>query len=123
MAPSVRANQSTAPRSAPRSASRSTSVWYAGRGRDGRKGRRQYAPGMEFVESDDGPPFRRPPALDDRIWRHPSEMGPGAGAGRPRKSVPQRTVWIAVVVAAVGASVLSTGLLVAVGSVGQRDAV
>jgi S1-C subfamily serine protease len=79
---------------------------------------------MEFVESDDGPPYRRPPALDDRIWRHPSEVGTaGHAPGRPRKSVPQRTAWIAVVVAALGASVLSTGLLVAFGPVRQREAV
>ncbi|MGH9281293.1 MAG: S1C family serine protease [Acidimicrobiales bacterium] len=81
---------------------------------------------MEFVESDDGPPHRRPPALDDRIWRHPSEMGGGAPPGRPRKprkTIPQRSAWIAVVVAALGASVLTTGLLVAFGPVRHRDAI
>jgi S1-C subfamily serine protease len=72
---------------------------------------------MEFVESDDGSPFRRPPALDDRVWRHPSEMDPGTADGR--KLVPQRTVWAAAIVAAVGASVLSTALVVALG--GVRD--
>jgi S1-C subfamily serine protease len=66
---------------------------------------------MEFVEPDDGPPFRRPPSLDDRLWRHPSELGTGPAAGA--RLVPQRTVWLVAVVAAVGASVLTTGLIVA----------
>ncbi|MGH9224318.1 MAG: S1C family serine protease [Acidimicrobiales bacterium] len=70
---------------------------------------------MEFVESDDGPPFRRPPALDDRIWRHPSEVG--VAEAPPSRLVSHRTVWVAVVVAAVGASVLSTGLVIALGGV------
>jgi len=67
---------------------------------------------MEFVESDDGSPFRRPPALDDRLWRHPSEVGPGPTSSP--KLVPQRTVWTVALVAAVGASVLSTALVLAV---------
>lgn len=73
---------------------------------------------MEFVESDDGSPFRRPPALDDRIWRHPSEVGSEAGVapGGPRL-VPQHTVWLIAVAAALGASVLSTGLLISMGAV------
>jgi S1-C subfamily serine protease len=67
---------------------------------------------MEFVESDDGQPFRRPPALDDRVWRHPSEMGaPPATA----KLVSHRAVWVAAAAAAVGASVLSTALLLTFG--------
>ena len=75
---------------------------------------------MEFVESDDGSPFRRPPALDDRIWRHPSEVG-GAGTtpGGPRL-VPQHTVWLIAIAAALGASVLSTGVLLGVGAVHTR---
>lgn len=77
---------------------------------------------MEFVESDDGPPFRRPPALDDRLWRHPSEIGAGLPDRRARKAVPQ-TVWVAVALAAVAASAVSTGMLVAVGSAGNREAV
>ncbi|MFP5317413.1 MAG: S1C family serine protease [Acidimicrobiia bacterium] len=67
---------------------------------------------MEFVESDDGSPFRRPPALDDRLWRHPSEVG--ASLTGPRDLVPRRTVWTAALVAALGASVLSSALVLAV---------
>lgn len=80
---------------------------------------------MEFVESDDGSPFRRPPALDDRIWRHPSELGSSAAPGRAGRLVPQHTVWVIALAAAVGASVLSTGLLVGLGAVrsGTQEAV
>ena len=72
---------------------------------------------MEFVESDDGSSFRRPPALDDRLWRHPSEVGASA-PGPPPKLVTQRTVWTVALVAAVGASVLSTALVLAVTGLG-----
>ncbi|MEW6152758.1 MAG: trypsin-like peptidase domain-containing protein [Actinomycetota bacterium] len=70
---------------------------------------------MEFVESDDGPPFRRPPALDDRVWRHPSELEFAAPTG-PR-TVTHRTVWAVAIAAAIGASLLSTGLLIGLGAV------
>jgi len=74
---------------------------------------------MEFVESDDGPPFRRPPALDDRIWRHPSEIG--VAEAHPGRLVSHRTVWVAAAVAALGASVLSAGLVIALGGVTTRE--
>ena len=81
---------------------------------------------MEFVESDDGP-FRRPPALDDRIWRHPSELGPVEGPGAPVATVPkvvtQRTLWTVALVAAVGASTLSAGAVVALGGTRVRTGV
>lgn len=67
---------------------------------------------MEFVESDDGSPFRRPPALDDRLWRHPSEVG--ASSTGPRNLVPRRTLWTVALGAAIGASVLSSALVLAV---------
>jgi len=81
---------------------------------------------MEFVESDDGSPFRRPPALDDRLWRHPSELGPApdggpaGGTGARRGLVPQPTVWAIAVAAAVGASVLTTGLVVGLDALRDR---
>lgn len=75
---------------------------------------------MEFVESDDGSPFRRPPALDDRIWRHPSEVGAAEATPKPPRLVPQHTVWLIALSAAIGASVLSTGLLLGVGAVRTR---
>ncbi|MCA1692239.1 MAG: S1C family serine protease [Actinobacteria bacterium] len=65
---------------------------------------------MEFVDPDDGPAFRRPPSVDDRLWRHPSELG-GAEVATP-KLVPFRTVWLVAVVAAVGASALTSGLVI-----------
>ena len=72
---------------------------------------------MEFVEPDDGPSYRRPPSLDDRLWRHPSEVG--GGGGPSRKLVPHRVVWLAAAGAAVGASVLTAGLMLTIDL--QRD--
>lgn len=69
---------------------------------------------MEFVESDDGQPFRRPPAPDDRVWRHPSELAPLPAAHRTL--VPQRTVWVAAFAAALGTGAVVTGLLVTFGA-------
>jgi len=76
---------------------------------------------MEFVESDDGSPFRRPPALDDRIWRHPSEVGAARTAPGGPRLVPQRTVWLIAIAAALAASALSTGVLLGLGAVGTRS--
>ena len=65
---------------------------------------------MEFVEPDDErEPYRDPPPPDDRIWRHPSEMGP------PRPPV-RRQLWAVGIVSALAASVLSTGLAVVAGN-------
>ena len=66
---------------------------------------------MEFVEPDDERPFRKPPSPDDRVWRHPSEMG--VAVHPAAKMVPYRRASVLVVVAAVGASVLTAGLVVA----------
>ena len=61
---------------------------------------------MEFVEPDDEPhPYRQPPSPDDRVWRHPSEMGPKRPSAR-------RQLWAVGMASAVAASVLSTGLAV-----------
>lgn len=66
---------------------------------------------MEFVDPEDEPqPFRRPPPPDDRVWRHPSEMGPAA---RPSN---RRQLWLVGLSAALAASLLSTGLAVIAGS-------
>ena len=65
---------------------------------------------MEFVEPDDEPqPYRQPPAPDDRLWRHPSEMGPTRPSAR-------RQLWMVGMASAVVASVLSTGLVVVAGN-------
>ena len=67
---------------------------------------------MEFVEPDDERPFRKPPSPDDRVWRHPSEVGPAEG--RTRTGAWSRSPWPLVVVAAVGASVLTAAFVLAV---------
>lgn len=65
---------------------------------------------MEFVEPDDEPkPYREPPSPDDRLWRHPSEIGPKRPSAR-------RQLWAVGVASAVAASLLSTGLTVVAGS-------
>jgi S1-C subfamily serine protease len=62
---------------------------------------------MEFVEPEDGPPFRRPPSLDDRLWRHPSEVG-SSGTRSPAV----RTLWVVAALSALGASILTTTAVV-----------
>ena len=65
---------------------------------------------MEFVDPDDEPqPYRRLPAPDDRLWRHPSEIGPERRSGR-------RDLWAVALVSALAASLLSTGIAVVAGS-------
>jgi S1-C subfamily serine protease len=65
---------------------------------------------MEFVEPEDEPqPFRSLPSPDDRLWRHPSEMG-------PRRPPARRQLWVVGITAAVAASFLSTGLAVVAGT-------
>ena len=89
---------------------------------------------MEVVEPDDGEPFRRPPAPDDRVWRHPSEIGQGADGPRrtsfqanvrahPRTSTRPYTphsLWSVALVSALGASLLTGGLVIAVGGIVTR---
>jgi S1-C subfamily serine protease len=65
---------------------------------------------MEFVEPDDEPqPYRDPPPPDDRLWRHPSEIG-------PTRSPVRRQLWAVGIASALVASVLSTGLAVVAGT-------
>jgi len=67
------------------------------------------------ADADDQPPFSRPPHPDDRLWRHPSELGDhplrpigapfvSTSAGRAAASVGDRRRRRAGVVAAVGAA-------------------
>ncbi|MDQ6910231.1 MAG: S1C family serine protease, partial [Actinomycetota bacterium] len=75
---------------------------------------------MEFVDPEDGSQaFREPPPPDDRLWRHPSELPAG---GRSRRQDRSRQMWLYAGVSAVGASVLTAGLIVAVGLVEPRTA-
>jgi S1-C subfamily serine protease len=70
---------------------------------------------MEFVDPDDGPPsFREPPSPDDRLWRHPSEVGATveAAAGSGRRA--DRPMWLVAGASALAASLLTTGLVIVV---------
>jgi S1-C subfamily serine protease len=63
---------------------------------------------MEFVEPEDEPqPYREPPPPDDRLWRHPSEVG-------LQRPPPRRQLWVVGLASALAASIISTGLVVVV---------
>lgn len=65
---------------------------------------------MEFVEPDDEPqPYREPPAPDDRLWRHPSEIA-------LKRPPARRQLWVVGLASALVASVLSTGFAVMAGN-------
>lgn len=67
---------------------------------------------MEFVDPEDEPsPFREPPSPDDRLWRHPSELSPTSDADR--RTATGTSLWLVAAVSALGASLLSAGLVVA----------
>ncbi|MDQ4067895.1 MAG: S1C family serine protease [Actinomycetota bacterium] len=70
---------------------------------------------MEFVEPDDEPqPYRNPPPPDDRLWRHPSEIG-------PTRSPARRQLWAVGIASVVVASVISTTLAVLAATQLQDD--
>lgn len=90
---------------------------------------------MEFVEPEDEPGvFRSPIHPDDRLWRHPSEVaaGPdgaiygaegGASGERPgSRGASRSTVLGVAAISALGASLLSTGLVIFAGAllIGDR---
>ncbi len=64
---------------------------------------------MEFEEPDDDAGFYRSPLPpDDRLWRHPSEVGTPVYPVASRRSL-----WVVAGLSALGASLLSTGLVIA----------
>jgi serine protease Do len=71
--------------------------------------------GQDF-EGDDAPPFRTPPPPDDRLWRHPSELG------RPAPPPPgRRGTWPIALVSGVTGAVLTIGVLAVTGVLAQRS--
>ncbi len=81
---------------------------------------------MEFVEPEDEPgTFRNPLPPDDRLWRHPSELGallPATGPASDPADDFQPSMWLVAAVSAVSAGLLASGLvLVAVGLLGTTD--
>jgi len=93
---------------------------------------------MEFVDPEDEPGlFRSPLPPDDRLWRHPSEMGAGLPpdlGGRLTPSLaggaasvaaaddPKPPMWLVAAVSAVSAGLLASGLvMVAVGLLGSNE--
>jgi S1-C subfamily serine protease len=90
---------------------------------------------MEFVEPEDEPGlFRNPLPPDDRLWRHPSEVGAGLPSNLLGSSLPdglpgaaadddsRPPMWLVAAVSAVSAGLLATGLvMVTVGLVGTNE--
>lgn len=66
---------------------------------------------MELEEPEDDPGFYRSPLPpEDRLWRHPSEMG--APTARPTR----RSLWLVAGASALGAALISTGLVILAGT-------
>jgi S1-C subfamily serine protease len=63
--------------------------------------------------------YRVPPAPDDRLWRHPTEMAP---AQPPRRRAPPAASWGVVVLSSLAGSVLTFGLVAASGALDRDDA-
>jgi len=61
--------------------------------------------------------FREPPAPDDRLWRHPTEVAP---ASSPRRRTGAAASWGVVVLSGLAGSVLTFGLVAATGAL-DRD--
>lgn len=70
--------------------------------------------GQEF-EGDDAPVFRAPLPPDDRLWRHPSELGRPAPA-----PVARRGAWPLALASGLTGAVLAVGLLAATGLLTRR---
>ena len=74
---------------------------------------------MEFVDPEDEPsPFREPPAPDDRLWRHPSELAGAASSPRRRRHREPPT-WTVVGISALITGIVSAGVVVALVERGQ----
>lgn len=74
---------------------------------------------MELEEPEDDPGFYRSPLPpEDRLWRHPSELPPPP-ASRPSR----RSLWVVAGASALGASLISTGLVILAGTLlfGSND--
>jgi S1-C subfamily serine protease len=65
----------------------------------------------EAFEADDAPLFRSPPPQDDRLWRHPSEIGWQSTGGQRGRS------WPLAGVSALAGAVLAIGVLAATGTI------
>jgi S1-C subfamily serine protease len=62
--------------------------------------------------------FRVPPAPDDRLWRHPTEVAP---ASSPRRRTGAAASWGVVVLSGLAGSVLTFGLVAATGALDRDD--
>jgi serine protease Do len=74
--------------------------------------------GVEDGFDDDGAEYRPPPALDDRLWRHPAEMG--RVATPPSTVRVRRSPWALGFVSVVGSAVLAGSLMFTAGGIGDE---
>jgi putative serine protease PepD len=68
---------------------------------------------------DDGPEFRTPLSPEDRVWRHPSELGAAALTASNDRST-GRSPWAVGFVSVVGGVLLAGSLMFAAGGVGDE---
>ncbi len=64
------------------------------------------------------PAFRIPPAPDDRLWRHPTEVAPAPPPGTRRAAT---TSWSVVLLSSLAGSVLTFGLVAASGAMDRQE--
>lgn len=80
--------------------------------------------GPDDDAEDDGPDLGPPLPPDDRLWRHPSELGPhGTGHGpAPVAPLPRRRspTWPVILVAGLAGAALSTGVIAVTGALSPR---
>ncbi len=77
--------------------------------------------GVEDGFDDDGVDYRPPPALDDRLWRHPTEIGRVDRVGSlPPPARSRRNPWALGFVSVVGSAVLAGSLMFTAGGIGEE---
>ena len=87
--------------------------------------------GFDDGLDDDEPVFRPPLPPDDRLWRHPSEVGPTAGAqaagsssvGPTPAAPPHARQWTVALASGLVGALLATGITIAVGGDHHADQV
>jgi S1-C subfamily serine protease len=69
---------------------------------------------------DDGPEFRAPLPPEDRVWRHPAELGSFATASLHAEPTSRRNPWAVGVVSLIGGVLLAGSLMFGAGGVGDE---
>jgi putative serine protease PepD len=75
--------------------------------------------GAEEGFDDDGPEFRAPLPPEDRVWRHPAEMGAAAAVAAANQRSGGRSPWAVGFVSVIGGVLLASSLMFGAGGVGE----